>query len=160
MTLCMTLAGTLVSYAQKGMGDRTGVAKQAQKPDIVSMSGELIAVETHPCKKATGRAPLGTHLRIQSAAGEEINLHLGPAAEVEGIVAGLETGQAIRFDGFRTDKMPENAYVAQSLYVGEETSTLRDEATLRPFWARQPGKGKGWKGKRRFNQKMGPCWWE
>ena len=73
------------AHAQKGMGDSTGMAWQAVKPEIVSFSGKILKVETEPCKKTTGRANVGTHFLLETAEAEELNIHLGPADPVADI---------------------------------------------------------------------------
>ena len=129
--------GTLVTNAraQKGMGESSGVARQAVKPEIVSLSGKLVEIKTGPCEKTTGRSPIGTHVLLETTKGEKLNIHLGPAAAVAGTIAKLSTGQTVTVKAFRTDKMPEKHYTAQSLTFGKTTVELRD-AGLRPVWAR------------------------
>jgi len=128
--------GTLASNAnaQKGMGEPSGVGRQTVKPEVVSLSGKLTEIKTGPCEKTTGRSPIGTHILVETAKGEKLNIHLGPAAAVSDIAARLSPGQEVTAKAFRTDKMPENHYVAQTLAFGKTTVALRDEG-LRPFWA-------------------------
>lgn len=123
------------AFAQRGMGEPAGVAQQAVKPEVVSLSGEVLAVESGPCKKTTGRADVGSHFLLKTPKGRELNIHLGPAAAVHYIVVQLPVGQKVTVHAFRTTKMPKNHYVAQSLTFGSTTIRLRDE-NLRPFWAR------------------------
>ncbi|MGQ9576765.1 MAG: hypothetical protein ACUVUC_15770, partial [Thermoguttaceae bacterium] len=131
------------ALAQKGMGDLTGVARQAVGPELVTLSGKLLEIKTGPCENTTGRSPIGTHILLESRDGQRLNVHLGPAAAVADIVAGLKPGQQVTAKAFRTEKMPEGHYVAQSLTVGSSTVLLRDES-LRPAWAGgRPGGGFG-----------------
>ena len=170
MAAVLLAMGTLLpnAIAQKGMGDSDGVARQAIKPEIVSLSGKLVEIKTGPCEKTTGRSPIGTHILLESMKGEKLNIHLGPAADVAAAVAKLSIGQEVTVKAFRTDKMPEKHYTAQSLTFGKTTVELRD-AGLRPVWARggavsddsraaddvagpRPGQGRGgppWAGGRR-----------
>jgi len=121
------------AYAQKGMGDPTGVARQASKPEIVPLSGKVLGIETGPCQMSTGRSSLGTHFLLETPDGEKLNVHLGPAAAVKRIADQLPVGKEVAVEAFRTAKMPENHYVAQSVAFDGNTIRLRDE-TLRPFW--------------------------
>lgn len=135
--------GILVSTAQgqRGMGDPSGVARQSIKPEIVSLSGRLVEIKTGPCEKTTGRSPIGTHLLLETDKGDKLNIHLGPDAAVAKTVAKLSIGQKMTAKAFRTDKMPEKHYTAQSLTFGKTTVELRD-AGLRPVWA-GPVAGRG-----------------
>jgi hypothetical protein len=143
MKTTMILVGTLTllcgplmtsTHAQTGMGEPTGVARQAIKPETVSFSGKLVEIKTGPCEKTTGRSPIGTHILLEIAKGEKLNIHLGPAAAVADTVAKLSVGQEVTVKAFRTEKMPDNHYTARSLTFGKTTVELRD-AGLRPVWA-------------------------
>jgi hypothetical protein len=135
VTLALACGGLAAkALAQKGMGDRTGVARQLVKPAIVTISGKVVEIRTGPCEKTTGRSPIGTHILLKSPSGEQFNLHLGPQAAVANIVARLIVGEQVTAKAFRTEKMPQSHYTAQSLTVGETTEVLRD-AGLRPVWA-------------------------
>jgi hypothetical protein len=130
--------------AQKGMGEPTGVARQAVKPPIETMSGTIKEIKTGPCERTTGRSLEGVHLIVQAKNGKAINLHQGPAAALEDILDHLSAGQQITFEAFRTDAMPPDAYVAKSLKAGDTAFELRDD-NLRPNWAiaAQGGRGGG-----------------
>lgn len=134
--------GSTQALAQRGMGDPTGVARQAVRPELVSLSGKVTAVESGPCELTTGRAGIGTHAMLETQKGESLNVHLGPQLAVAELAKRLKPGTALAVTAFRTDKMPEGHYVAQSLTLGEETIELRD-ATLRPVWAGGRGAGRG-----------------
>ncbi len=122
------------AYGQRGMGQTTGVARMDVRPDVESFSGKVQSVVTGPCEKTTGPAVLGTHFLLETPEGTELNVHLGPAAEVDAVADRLSAGRKVTVDAFRTENMPENHYVAQSFVLGETTIELRDE-NLRPFWA-------------------------
>lgn len=145
-------------YAQRGMGDSTGVARQAVKPEVVTLSGSVLKVTTEPCKMTTGPAYLGTHFLLTTPQGEDLNIHLGPADAVAYVAEQLRVGENVNVDAFRTAKMPENHYVAQSVALDGTAIQLRDEG-LRPLWARSSsvlrgrggpqwvprwGQGRGW----------------
>ena len=122
-----------MAHAQKGVGDPTGVARQSVKPEIISLSGKIIEVKTGPCESTTGPSVSGTHLLLETVQKERLNVHLGPAEAVADTVASLSVGQKIAVKAFRTEKMKEKHYVAQTLTF-ETTVELRD-AGLRPVWA-------------------------
>lgn len=134
--------GATTAYAQKGVGDAEGVARQAVKPKVVSISGKVVAVKTEPCKMTTGPSYLGTHFLLQTPAGKELNIHLGPANMVGQLAERLAAGRKVNVEGFRTDKMQREHYVAQSVALGKDVIELRDDA-LRPVWAGGAGVSRG-----------------
>ena len=159
--LAWGLAAT-VAFAQRGVGDPEGVARQAVRPEVVSLAGKVVKVETGPCQMTTGRSPLGTHFLLQTAEGKTLNIHLGPAAAVEFVAKDLSRDKPVKVEAFRTEQMKEGHYVACKLMYGEQTVTLRDE-TLQPVWAmgRGQGGGRGWYGGglgRGPNAASGPGW--
>ena len=133
------------TYAQKGMGDPTGMARQAVKPEVMSLSGKVLAVESEPCEMSTGRASVGTHFLLETPEGVKLNVHLGPAAVVDHIADQLSVGREVTVEAFRTAKMPENHYVARSMALDGKTIQLRDE-TFRPFWFGGSAFPRGWGG--------------
>jgi len=160
MRLTMLIATTAIlscglvaspAWAQKGMGERIGVARQADKPKVVSRSGSVLRVEVGPCKKTTGRYDQGAHFLLETKKGNTLNIHLGPATEVRHIADKLAVGAEVTVDVFRTAKMPDKHFVAKAITVDESTIQLRDEQ-LRPFWAAGNGNSTG----RRFGQS--PSW--
>ncbi|NLF07846.1 MAG: hypothetical protein GX594_07690 [Pirellulaceae bacterium] len=144
MTTAVVLGGWFAgaAYAQKGMGDAEGVAQQTEKPECVSLTGKILEIKTGPCKSATGRSPIGTHLILENSDEQKLNIHLGPADALAEIVKNLTIGQEITVKAFRTDKHKEHHYVAVLLTYGETTIELRDDS-LRPVWAQQRGSGRG-----------------
>ena len=142
VALLLGLLFAMPAAAQKGMGEPTGVARQAVKPPIETMSGTIKDIKTGPCERTTGRSLEGVHLIVQAENGKTINLHLGPAAALEDVLDQLSAGQQITFEAFRTDAMPQDAYVAKSLKAGDTTFELRDD-TLRPNWAIAARGGRG-----------------
>jgi hypothetical protein len=134
----LVLAGVLLLIvapvaAQKGMGDPAGIARQGLQPEIVTFTGTLKEVLTGPCESTTGHYVTGTHLIIETEDGHELNVHLGAAGPLS---------------AFQTDQMPEDAYVAKSVTVGEDVVQLRD-ASLRPTWAGSAFRGQGNRGRGR-----------
>ena len=121
------------------------------------MSGTIKDIKTERCEKTTGRFVEGVHLIVQGQDNRTINLHLGPASPLADVVQQLSTGQEIRFDAFRTDRMPKDAYVAKSLTAGAKTFALRND-NLRPKWA---SRGRGMGGGRGMGAGMGQgsCYW-
>ena len=92
-------------YAQKGVGDATGIASRAVKPEIVTLSGKMVEVRTGLCESSTGRSPVGTHIILETSQGKKLNVHLGPASAVADKVAKLNVGDELVVKAFRTDKM-------------------------------------------------------
>jgi hypothetical protein len=144
------------------MGELGGIAQQAQKPAIETISGTIKEIKTGSCERTTGPSLLGVHLIVEAANGKTINVHLGPAAALENVLDELSGGQAITFEAFRTDIMPEDARVAKSLTVSDTTFDLRDDI-LRPHWAigrrGDRGGGRGMGAGRGQGQGRG-CWWQ
>ena len=69
------------------MGQRTDVGRQVAKPKVVALAGTVLAVETGPCEKTTGRADIGSHFLLETSRGKKLNIHLGPAAAVLRVAA-------------------------------------------------------------------------
>jgi len=131
-------AATSTAWAQRGVGDLEGVARQASRPAVVTLAGTLMEIKTGPCEQTTGRSPIGTHLLVRTAEGEVLNVHLGPQTAVADVVAKLGVGQTLRIEAFRTEKMADRHYTAQSLRFGDTAVELRDDG-LRPVWSGGPG---------------------
>jgi hypothetical protein len=143
--------------AQRGMGGDEGVARMRVRPEVVTLAGEIVAINVGPCERTTGRARVGVHLLVERAAAvekdaseratapteaalEPWNIHIGPQLVVYEMLAKFPLGTQVTVAAFRTDKMPANHYVAQKVASEEATVTLRDE-TLRPAWAGSGGPG-------------------
>lgn len=161
MVLLLMLVVAGPAAAQKGMGEQTGVGRQAEKPPIETMSGTIKDIKIGPCERTTGRSLQGVHLIVQADSGKTINLHLGPDAALEEVTAQLSKGQQITFEAFHTDIMPADAYVAKSLKMGGTTFVLRDD-NLRPRWAIAAKGGRGGgpgMGAGRGSGSGGGCYW-
>jgi hypothetical protein len=139
--------GASEALAQKGTGDATGVARQAVKPEVVSLTGKITEVQSAPCELSTGWGAIGTHVLLKADEGKTFNIHLGPQAEVADVAERLKVGETLVVSAFRTEKMWEGHYVAQSLKVGDEMIELRDVA-LRPVWAGGRAAARGRRGYR------------
>lgn len=163
------LLGLAVSpvRAQRGIGDKQGVAQQAVKPDVVTLTGKLIEIRTGLCEKTTGPSAVGTHLIVATTGGKKLNIHLGPADLVAEKIAGLKVGSQVSVQAFRTEKLPERNYIARGIRSGETEIELRD-AALRPVWAGRravetpvgpgpasAGRGPGWGPGRGMGMGMG-----
>lgn len=129
------------AHAQRGAGEPAGIARQAVKPDVVSLTGKLVEIRTGPCEATTGGSPYGTHLVMDVPDKGKLNVHLGPARAVADTVAKLPVGQDVTVRAFRTDSLKLNQYIAQTLSFGLTRVELRD-TSLRPVWAT------GWAGAR------------
>jgi hypothetical protein len=143
MIMVGVMLGVLLSVdtvrAQRGTGERQGVARQAEKPAVETIVGMLKEIKSDPCGQTTGRSPIGTHLILE---GEEktYNVHLGPASEVGDVVGKVRVDDKVEATVFRTPRLPEDQYVAVSVKLGDKKIVLRDES-LRPRWARGGGQG-------------------
>jgi hypothetical protein len=158
IALFAALLFSIPATAQKGTGEATGVAQQAVKPPVITVSGKLLEIKTGPCENTTGRSPVGTHLIVQSEDGVNLDIHLGPENAVDHIVDQLTIGQSVTFEAFRTEQLPDNAYIAKSLRLDDKVIHLRDD-NLRPSWAYGPGMGQGrGPGMGQGRGRWGSCW--
>ena len=163
LAIVALLAGVLTpfAYGQRGMGDPTGVARQIPRPELVTLSGEVVAVETKPCEKTTGHGVVGTHILLKTEKGESLNVHLGwaDAVAVAETAKQLAAGTKVEVTAFRTDKLPEGHYVAQTLKFDGKTVQLRDE-NLRPVWAGSNPQGwqQSWGRGRGYGRGFGRGW--
>lgn len=130
----IVLFWTATVPGQLGMGDNKGIAQQRLKPRLVRISGKLQEIKTHPCENTTGKADLGTHLILKDKHGQELNIHLGPAPAVSEAIKRLTVGTKLDLLGFRTEKMPQNHYVAKTLILANHLIQLRG-SDLRPYWS-------------------------
>lgn len=132
------LATAQTAPAQRGMGDETGVAQRPDDVDRVTVDGTVKEIITEPCKKTTGKFPVGMHVLLKTDDGVR-NVHLGPAAVLEDLPERLKPGRAVHVKAFRTKKMPKDHCVAITVRTDDRTVRLRDD-DLRPRWAvPQPG---------------------
>lgn len=136
MVLVGSMLSVSVAEAQKGTGEKVGLARQGAQPELLELSGILKEVETGPCRSTTGRAYVGTHLFIETDDSETLNIHLGSAEAVKDIVSALTIGQHLDLTVFRTERHADGHFVAKVIRTREKNYHLRDE-TLRPFWAGQ-----------------------
>lgn len=146
--------------AQKGMGDSTGIAQSNEKPALTSITGKLVEIKVGPCENTTGRSPKGIHLILQPDEGETTNLHLGPVGAVADLIDDLAVDETVTASAFRTDAMPANAYIAQTVTLADGKRIQLRDNDLRPSWAQARGQGKGnGQGKGCCGHgKRGPCW--
>lgn len=133
------------AHAQKGVGDETGLARQAVKPTLTSLSGTVVSVDTKVCEKTTGHGEVGTHFLLKTDQNTTLNIDLGwsEADVVKNLAKNLAQGKQVTVAAFRTEKMPPDRYVAKSVTLDGATTILRDD-NLRPVWA---GRGAGGQGR-------------
>jgi hypothetical protein len=124
--------------AQRGTGERKGIAREAVKPAVQKIVGTLKEIKTGPCEEATGGSPIGTHL-ILEADKATYNLHLGPVSEVKDVVGIVSVGEKVEATVFRTARLPKDHFVAVTVKSGDEEIVLRDDS-LRPRWAGGSGR--------------------
>ena len=173
IALCAALAMTTPAVAQRGVGEAEGIVRQGLQPPAVALVGVIEEVLIGPCHRTTGRAAVGAHALVRTEAHGTVNLHLGPAAALDALIDRLTVGMTVEVQAFRTDPMPDDALVARTVTVGDETFELRDDA-LRPHWAigpgggtrqglgRGPGQGGAGPGAgigSGSGPGAGPCWW-
>ena len=130
-----------LTFAQRGMGDATGVVQQGLDLDTVTLQGDVVRVISGPCEKSTGRSESGTHFILRTEQGEERNIHLGPTQLVQGATEILSIGTNVTAQVFRTEKMPKGNYNAVTITVDNKMIRLR-ERNLRPVWAGQTRSGR------------------
>jgi len=145
----LVVGGVGGALAQRGTGEERGMAQRAAQPPLQTLEGTLKKIEIGPCEHTTGRALVGVHLMVETAAGETVNAHLGPAAQVRFVTDQLQPGDALRLRAFTTDRLKAGHYIVQELRIEPtgRTLTLRGE-DLQPVWARGAGRGaaagRGW----------------
>jgi hypothetical protein len=120
------------SYAQKGTGETKGISKQQLNPELLTIEGTVEKIEIGPCKHTTGKSVSGTHLLVRTT-DELINVHLGPTLEVSKLFS-PKKGTLITLIVFRTDRLPQDQYIAQKVIINGETTVFRD-GTLKPVWS-------------------------
>ena len=98
----LALIPAVADYGQRGTGDQTGVARQANKPELVAIDGKIEGLKTGPCEMTTGRAKIGTHLLMKTSQGTDLNIHLGPVQAVQSMVEGLKQGTEVTVRGSDT----------------------------------------------------------
>jgi len=136
------LALASMGYAQKGMGNNSGVARTNSVDEIKQISGELQEIITEPCTQTTGRYSNGTHLLVKTDENATFNVHLGPTKEVSGMTGQLNTGEEIHLKMYTTEDLPENHYIVKE-FTGKEVSHEIRDANLKPFWADSNGNRRG-----------------
>jgi hypothetical protein len=129
-------------YAQKGVGNQSGIGQSNTPAKPKQISGEIKEVLKEPCTQTTGRYDQGTHLLVESEVDSKdhiLNIHLGPTAVLNEMTNQLKPGRKIQLKVFKTSDLPKNQYIAKSYVFNQNSYTLRD-ADLRPFWANNRGK--------------------
>ena len=128
--------------AQRGTGDEQGIVRSGVAVEPARVAGTVMDVMQTTCEGTTGRSPIGVHLIVETADGEDINLHLGPLAAMDDVLAAVQEGDAVQADAFRTNALAASNYVARTLTVDGQTFTLRGE-NLQPVWAGSGGMRQG-----------------
>jgi hypothetical protein len=160
VALFVALSGLIAApaLAQKGTGERAGMAASGERPAVTALQGVVAEVKEGPCEQTTGRSLTGTHLIVETESGP-VNLHLGPTPELQALRGSVDVGTEIRADAFQTDRLPPDAYVAVAVTAGDETFRLRDAETLRPQWAGQRGcRGQRHHDRHHRGRHGGCCW--
>ena len=124
-------------YAQKGVGNQSGIGQSNTTLKTKQISGEVKKVLKEPCTQTTGRYDQGTHLLIETddfGKDQILNIHLGPTTELNEMTDKLKLGREISLKVFKTKDLPEKQFIAQSFVYNDHSFTLRDD-NFRPFWA-------------------------
>ena len=141
---------TIMSFGQKGTGNTMGIARNSADYEQMEVSGTIEKIVTEDCENTTGRYANGTHMIVntKNRDAETVNVHLGPSAQVAGMIKDLKKGESIRIDAFQTRDLDDNHYIAKSFITSEgKTIELRNDF-LQPFWARsKEGSGRRRNGK-------------
>lgn len=125
----------LSAFAQKGMGDSTGIARSGGQLTIETFEGILDHIKTGPCEHTTGNTIIGTHLFMNTEENDQLlNVHLGAAYAVEEFITELEIGQQLKIEAFKTEEMNPLEFIAIKVVSNGYEFRLRDE-NLRPVWA-------------------------
>ncbi|MFO7843769.1 MAG: hypothetical protein R6V16_08160 [Bacteroidales bacterium] len=128
---------TVFSFAQKGVGNNSGISQEGLQTQVNEISGSLIEVLNEPCTETTGKYAKGTHLLIKHKINNEeqiLNIHLGPTPLVSEMVDKLVSGTKIELKVYHADGLPDNQFIAQCFSYGNNQYKLRD-VNLKPFWA-------------------------
>ncbi len=123
-----------VSFAQKGTGQRTGIAREGINPEIISFTGIIKDMKDGPCVSGTGRYESGSHLILEIFNESTINVHIGPTQAVGQVMSELSFGQKITVLAFKTPELCANHYIAKEIFIESKHYVLRNDI-LRPFWA-------------------------
>ena len=173
LALAASIVAAVPAAAQRGMGDPEGVGRWEPAPSTETIEGVVSDVRVAQCAHTTGRADLGAHVFLATADGRTLNVHLGPYEALEDLVAGLDDGDRVTAEAFRTEAMPANHYVAVTITVDDETVRLRDADGLQPVWATgpragariaaddlRPRRGAGPRVRGRAAEVVDGCWWQ
>ncbi|MEZ5417081.1 MAG: hypothetical protein R2708_07045 [Vicinamibacterales bacterium] len=98
----------------------------------VTVSGVVQAVETIAPPGRGRRGLGGMHLQVK-AAGDVLDVHLGPTAFLESKKVTLAAGDTVEIVGSKVTVDGEPAWLARTVKKGDQTWTLRDAAGL-PLW--------------------------
>ena len=129
----LALLACYTAYAQKGMGTAEGSAQNDFPIDLVELHGVAQHVEEAPCANTLGKSTSGMHLTLLTTEEKEVNVHLGPTWAVSIWTEGIE-GHTVKLVVFRTQKLPENHFIAKELEWDDQKAVFRD-GYLKPFWA-------------------------
>ena len=123
-------------YAQKGVGDTTGIASPGcQTRDRHPLGQDdrdpdrSLRILDRPIARRHPHHP-GDLPRARSSTSTS-----GPASAVADMVAKLNVGDELAVKAFRTDKMKAGDYVAQSDHLRRRLVSKFRDASLRPVWA-------------------------
>lgn len=131
---------TTPAVGQKGIGKTDGLARSGVQPDVTSLEGTVSGFKVEECPQTTGRSLEGVHLLLEDADGQTLNVHLGPEFATDHVMDQIAKGDKVSIAAFKTDELPDDQFIAQSLKLDDKTIHLRDE-NFRPSWAAGQGQG-------------------
>ncbi|MEY6433058.1 hypothetical protein ABC977_11645 [Thioalkalicoccus limnaeus] len=172
VAITIALFAAVNAWAQRGVGDDTGVARWPEQPAIQRIAGRVSDVKIAQCEQTTGRADVGAHVFVDTDDGRTLNVHLGPFDVLADLVTNVDDGIRIAARVFRTDSMPPDHFVAITVTIADQETRLRSDDDLRPVWAREPRQrgpragDPGHQGQRAYQLRgrgpvvTDPCWWQ
>lgn len=102
--------------------------------ELVELHGMALNLSEGLCDHTTEDPIYGMHLTVEIAEQQEVMyVHLGPVWAVSVWTEGIE-GQPVKLTAFRTEKLPENHFIAKELEWDGQKAVFRD-GYLKPFWA-------------------------
>ncbi len=140
-TLCLAAAILMACAPDAGAQARrqrpaaVGYDKQAE----TTISGTVQSV-TRQQRPGLGT---GTHLSVRTAAGQTVDVHLGPTQYLEQQQLRIQQGDTVEITGARTQIGGQTVMLARQVRHDNRTVTLRSDDG-KPMWAgTQAGRGRG-----------------
>lgn len=127
------LAGALgsapIAFAQRGQGMGP---RMYDTSTVETLSGTVTAVDTIASQRGR-RQHRGIHVRMTTADGEALTVHLGPLFYLQKQNVALQTNEAVTVRGSRVTLRKTPALIAAEVQTQGQTWTLRDSQGV-PLW--------------------------